>query len=192
MASDPVSPAQKGEEIMAKKDKHKDGAHVSVRTAGAKALARTGEPTRLPARATEHPLRWLRQEMDAVFDRFFSRWPGPSEWGLASEWFWDVDVQDTDKEVVVRAEAPGFEAGDFDIQVSGNTLTIRAEHKHEAEKEQEGYRYTERRFGRYQRSIPLPAAVQADKAEAHYRNGVLELRLPMTEDAQRRRIEVKG
>jgi HSP20 family protein len=176
---------------MAKRDKKKDGAPVAVRPAEPKLSARTGEAAWLPARSAAHPLRWLREEMDAVFDRFFSRWPGPSEWGLASQWFWDVDVEDTDKEIVVRAEAPGFEAKDFDIQVSGNTLTIRAEHKVEAEGEQEGHRYTERRYGRYQRSIPLPAPVEAEKAAAHYRNGVLELRLPRTEEAQRRRIEVK-
>lgn len=177
---------------MAKREKGKNAAQVPVRTGGPKAPARTGEASWLTARPTEHPLRWPRAEMDAVFDRFFSCWPGPSEWGLAPEWFWDVDVEDTDKEIVVRAEAPGFEARDFDIQVSNSTLMIRAEHTREAEKEQEGYRYAERRSGRYQRSIPLPAPVQADKAEAHYRNGVLELRLPRTEEAQRRRIQVKA
>jgi HSP20 family protein len=102
-----------------------------------------------------------------------------------------VNVEDTDKEIVIRAEAPGFEPQDFDIHISGNTLTIQAEHKHEAEEKQGEYRYTERRYGRFQRSIPLSTAVNADKVETRYHNGVLEMRLPRTEEAPRRRIDVK-
>src|SRR5262249_43702313 len=137
-----------------------------------------------PARRSEHPLSRLRDEMDAVFDRFFRGWPAPLEW-VQPERFWDVDVQDTDKEIVVRAEAPGFEAKDFDVDISGNTLMIRAEHRQEAEEKQEGYRSMERRYSRFQRSIPLSTAVDAGKVEARYRNGVLEVRLPRTEETQK-------
>lgn len=150
------------------------------------------EPSRPPAPTGQHPLSRLRDEMDALFDRFFTRWPAPAEWDWGLERSWGVDVQDTDKEILVRAEAPGFEPKDFDIHVSGNLLTIKAEHKQETEEKQGEFRTWERRFGRFQRSLPLPAAVDADKVEAHYRNGVLELRLPRTEEAQRRRIEVKA
>jgi HSP20 family protein len=147
----------------------------------------------------EHPLGQFREEMDRLFDRFFARWPSPfegawptpAEWGRDPERLWGLDLEDTGNEILVRAEAPGFEPKDFDVHLSGNTLTIRAEHKHEAEEKQEGYRYSERRYGRFQQSVPLPAAVEADKVEAHYRNGVLELRLPRTEPIQRKRIEVK-
>jgi HSP20 family protein len=58
-------------------------------------------------------------------------------------------------------------------------------------KTDEGYRYSERNFASYQRSVPLSTAVESDKIEAHYRNGVLELRLPRTEGVEKRRIEVK-
>jgi len=151
----------------------------------------TTGPSRLPARMFEHPLQQFRGELDALFDRFFSGWPTLTDRGRGRDWLWDVDVEETDKDILVRAEAPGFEPKDFDIHVSGNTLTIRAEHKQEVEEKQEGFHYRERRFGRFQRSIPLPATVDADKVEAHYRNGVLELRLARTEEAQRKRIEVK-
>jgi HSP20 family protein len=145
-----------------------------------------------PAREAAHPLARLRDEMDALFDRFFTRWPAPAEWDWGLERMWGVDVEDTDKEILVRAEAPGFEPKDFDIHVSGNMLTIRAEHRHESEQKEGQFRSWERRYGRFQRMIPLPAAIDADKVEAHYHNGVLKLRLPRTEEAQRRRIEVKG
>jgi HSP20 family protein len=138
-----------------------------------------------------HPLTRLREEMDALFGRFFRGWPDLPGWSWGPERFWDVDVKETDNEVVIRAEAPGFEPKDFDIDVGGNTLTIRAEHKEEAEQKEEGYRSWERRYGRFQRSIPLSTAVDADKVEARYHSGVLEVHLPRMEPSTRRRIEVK-
>jgi len=153
---------------------------------------RVNEPAKPLARTTEHPLSRLRDEIDSLFGRFFGGWSAPLDWGQGQQRFWDMDVQETDREILVRAEAPGFEAKDFDIHVSGNTLTISAEHKEEAEQAQGTYRTWERRYGRFQRSVPLPAAVNADQVEATYRNGVLELRLPRAEEARRRRIEVKS
>ena len=172
---------------MAKRDKEGDGAQAPARRTESRHPARAAEQERLPARRSDYPLGWLRDEIEAMF----GRWPAPREQGWAAGRFWNVDVEDTDKEVVVHAEAPGFEAKDFDIHVSGNMLTIQAEHKHEEEKQEKGYHYAERRYGRFQRTIPLPSEVDAGKAEAHYRNGVLELHLPRTEEAQRQRIEVK-
>jgi HSP20 family protein len=182
---------------MAQRNKGKDGngARTQPQAGERQNLPAPAEPARPPARTAGHPLGRLRDEIDALFERFFGSfggWPAPSEWDWASGRFWDVDVQDTDKEILVRAEAPGFDAKDFDVSVSGNTLTIRAEHKQEAEQKQGEYRSWERRYGRFERSIPLPAAIDADRVEAHYRNGVLELRLPRTEEAKRRRIEVKA
>src|SRR4051794_1308763 len=86
----------------------------------------------------EFPLNRIRDEFDALFDRYFTNWPAPFEgWGL--------DVEDVGNEVVVRAEAPGFEAGDFDIQISGNLLTLRAEQKkEEKEQKEKGSFFTER------------------------------------------------
>jgi len=147
---------------------------------------------RNPARAGEHPLTRLRQEIDSLFDHFFSRWPGQGHWDWPMERMWGMDVQETDNEILVRAEAPGFEPKDFDIQVEGNVLTIRAEHRQEAEEKEGEGRTWQQSYGRMQRSIMLPAAVDPNKVEAHYRNGILELRLPRSEEAQRRRIEVKA
>ena len=91
---------------MAKRDKEKDGAQ-----------APSAEQSRLPARTTEYPrpAPWwpehsfgrLRDEIDALFDRFFGGWPAPRERGWAPERYWGVDVEDTDNEVVVRTEVRG-------------------------------------------------------------------------------------
>jgi HSP20 family protein len=139
----------------------------------------------------EHPLNRFRDEFDSLFDRFFGGWPGSMMGPWEAQPFWGVDVQENDKEVSLRFEAPGFEVGDFDVQVSGNTLTARAERKQEAKDKEDKERpsYSERRF---QRSVTLPAGTDATKAEAHYRNGVLELRLPRSQEAQPKRIAVQG
>jgi HSP20 family protein len=131
----------------------------------------------------EHPLSQLRNDFNTLFDQFFGGW------NLEGNGHgWGVDVQDSGKEVLVKAEAPGFEAGEFDVQVSGDVLTIRAHHKEESG-DKEHPRTVERRL---ERSVMLPAGVDAEKVEAHYRNGMLELKLARTEAAQAKRIEVKA
>lgn len=142
--------------------------------------------------APAHPLSRLRDEFEGLIDRFLSSWPAPFEPGRGLEHFWGLDVEDTDNEVVVRAEVPGFEAEDFNVQVSGNVLKIHAEQKHEAEEEAAGERERERRYARYQRSITLPEGVDRDKAEARYHSGVLEVRLPKNPEARSKHISVKG
>jgi HSP20 family protein len=176
---------------MAKREKEGDGAHTAAHTPQQRLPARAAERQQLPAVPTEHPLRRLRDEMDQLFDRFFGPWPAAWQPMGHSERLWDVDVQEADNEIVVRAEAPGFEAKEFDIHISGNTLSIQAEHKEEGEEKEEGYRQWHRRYGRFQRSIPLSTAVDPDKVDAKYRNGILEVHLPRTEPSPRRRIEVK-
>jgi len=143
------------------------------------------------AGTSQYPLNRLRDEIATVFDQFFGRSLTGEPWGM--EQFWGTDLEEKDNEVIVRAEAPGFEPAEFDISASGNVLTIRAEHKEGMEKEGEEKESRPRQWGyrRFERSVTLPTGVDAEKAEAHYRNGVLELHLPRTEEARPRRIAVK-
>src|SRR5436309_10387627 len=136
----------------------------------------------------EHPLAQMRDEFDALFNRFFGNWPVafPTDWDQPMS---DFDTQETENEIVVRAEAPGFEPDDFDVQVRGDTVVIRAERKQEPQEQQNGGSYFERR--RFERSFTVPFGADVDKVEAKYRNGVLELHFPRTPEAQGRRIEVK-
>lgn len=143
-------------------------------------------------RESDFPLSQLRQEFDAIFDRFFRGFPTPFRGDWPTERFWGLDLDDTGNEFVVRAEAPGFEANDFDIQVSGNLLTIQAERKGDKEEKKGDYHYTEHSYGQFQRSVTLPAGVDTDKVEARYRNGILELHLPKTPEALGKRIDVKS
>jgi HSP20 family protein len=177
---------------MAKRDK--DTAKMPVKTAerAQSLVPDSGSSQPLARGAFEHPLIRLRAEMDSLFDHFFTDWPTFADCGGTVEKMWGLDVDENERDVVVRAEVPGFKPDDFDVHVSGNMLTIKAEHKEGVSKTEEGYRYFERNVSRYQRSVPLSTPVASDKIEAHYRNGVLELRLPRTENVEKRRIEVKS
>jgi len=126
------------------------------------------------------PFGWFPREFASLFDRAFPAWPVPFEarWGLETE--------ELENEYVVRAEVPGFEASELDISMTGNVLTIRAEHR-PAEKEAPA----ERPYGRLERTITLPAGVNPEGITAFYRNGVLEVHLPKAAEALTRRIAVK-
>jgi HSP20 family protein len=128
----------------------------------------------------------LRSEFDRLFDDIFHGWPAlGGERGST----WDVDVQDREDEIVVRADAPGFEPSDFDVEIRGDNLVLCACQKEEESSEASGYRWQQREL---YRSIPLPADVDADKIDAKYHSGVLTITLPKSEPAKTRKIEIKG
>jgi HSP20 family protein len=103
-----------------------------------------------------------------------------------------LDLYETDDNLVVETSLPGINPDDVDISIVGNTLTIKGETKHEAEKEEKGrYHYRERRYGAFRRSIILPTGVNTDAAEAVFEKGVLKLTLPKVEEAKPKRIQVK-
>jgi HSP20 family protein len=129
----------------------------------------------------------LRDEFERMFDRLVGGWP--AFWkGAGNGWVWDVDVRDTDEAIVVRAEAPGFDAGDFDLQVLDDRLVLRAAKKVEA-KGKEG-KVEEYRAQEYFESVMLPAEIDKDKVEAKYHNGVLTVTVPKTAKAKAKRIPV--
>lgn len=142
-------------------------------------------------------LAQLRDDFDAFMKRFFdapllsNRLVGdrPALWEASQQaWNWDLGWEDKDKEYVVRAELPGFDPDDFDVKLSGNALTVRAEHKEETKGENGGSSY---RYGTFTRTFTLPHGVDENKVEARYHSGVLEVHLPKTEEARGRRIEVR-
>ena len=100
------------------------------------------------------------------------------------------EVEETDKEIVVRVEAPGMEKEDCRITIEGNMLSLSGEKRFEREAGDSTYYVMERAYGAFQRTIPLPRNVDADKAEASYRNGVLTVRLPKVDGESGRDILV--
>lgn len=100
------------------------------------------------------------------------------------------EVYDGDDEVVVRIEAPGMEPGDFDLQVVEDALVISGEKQLQRERSEGRYRLTECAYGSFRRVLPLPDEVDADRARASYRRGVLRIELPRASSRRRRSIKV--
>jgi HSP20 family protein len=132
----------------------------------------------------EHPLERLRRDFDTLFGRLWGGLLAPFDRDVEPMRVWDFGVTENDREVVVRAEVPGFEPNELDVRIDNGVLIIKAE------KEQKGDGQEEYRS--FYRSITLPPGIDADKAQATYRNGVLELHIPRAEGAQPKRIQVQG
>jgi HSP20 family protein len=136
------------------------------------------------------PLKRLQEDIDRLFEEPFGGWLAPTQ-GFFEGWGPTVDVCEDKDNVFVKAELPGMKKEDIAVSMTGEMLNISGERKEEAEfKDAQSYR-SERYFGRFQRSIRLPAAVEAGKIEAHYKDGVLTVTCPKTEDAKRKQVEIK-
>ncbi|MEX2490969.1 MAG: Hsp20/alpha crystallin family protein [Nitrospirales bacterium] len=101
-----------------------------------------------------------------------------------------VDVFEEPEEVIMKAEIPGLAKEDLKIDLSDSILTISGEKKKEEDVKEEDYTYSERSYGTFSRSLQLPCAVKADKVKATFKNGVLEVKLPKTDEAKKRRVTV--
>lgn len=142
-----------------------------------------------------------RDEFDRWFDRMaeeFWRRPFPSL--FHPERWWPartvsvpmpaLDAYEEKDEVVVKAELPGMAKEEVEVNLAGSTLTIKGEKKKEEEIKEEEYRYRERSYGSFVRSVELPCEVKADQVKATFKDGVLEVRLPKTEEARKRSVTV--
>ncbi len=102
-----------------------------------------------------------------------------------------VDVIDEDDALRVVAELPGLSPEDFRVEAEGRRVHLSGERKSHHQERRRDHTYTECNYGSFSRVIPLPCEVLPDKAEASYRDGLLQLRLPKTETAKARRVRVK-
>lgn len=128
----------------------------------------------------------LRDEVNRLFD--FS-WPA-FESGFSSTWTPALDVFDDKDSLVVKVELPGLKKEEIDISLHEGVLTISGERKRETESQEgESFR-SERYFGKFQRSVTLPATVDSTKVTAAYKDGVLTVELPKAEEAKPKQIAV--
>lgn len=127
------------------------------------------------------PIARFRSEMDKLFDDFFTGFEFPTFFGRRAEMFSpSVDVQDTDKEIKVSAELPGMDEKDIEITLERDSITIKGKKKDEKEEKGEGFYRSERSYGSFSRTIPIPVEIEADKASAHFKKGVLTVTIPKT------------
>jgi HSP20 family protein len=146
----------------------------------------------------QDPVLALQDEIDNLFDDFFNRPFGllrrPSRgFETLRKFSPSIDVSETAKQVNIKAELPGMEADDIDLEVRDEMVLIRGEKKSEREQKDEQFYRLERSYGSFHRSIPLPAEIDVDKAKANFKNGVLSIKLPKVKPSQpRRKIDVKA
>jgi len=129
----------------------------------------------------------LRDEMDRIFD---FAWPTRDS-GLFSGWSPALDVHDEKDNFVVHVELPGMKKEDISLSLHDGVLTVSGERKEERERSEEGQTFrSERYFGKFQRSVTLPALVDASKVAASYKDGILTVHLPKSEEAKPKQIAV--
>ena len=163
--------------------------------------------TRPPVQESEskklaHPRQFRPfEEMERMFGNMFPRgrmrpleweWPSWSDFGgMAEGWAPKLDIIERDNEVMVRAELAGVDKKDIDVSVSDNTVTIRGHTKSEHKEEKGDYYRCEITQGEFARTASLPCEVDGDRAEAHFSDGMLELKIPKMEHSKRRTIKVQ-
>ena len=140
--------------------------------------------------------RWER-DMDRMMDDFLGRrfrpwWP--DRWLRSDELEIRapvIDLYEEKEDIVVKAELPGMTKENIEVNLTDHTLTIKGEKKKEEEIKEENYFRAERSYGSFRRALELPKDVHGDKVKASFKNGILEVRLPKTEQAKTKEMKVK-
>jgi HSP20 family protein len=138
------------------------------------------------------PFRELATMQDRV-NRLFEdvmKSPQRSEETLNASWAPAVDIYETDKEIVLKAELPEMQEKDIDIKVEDNVLSITGERRMEKEVKEENYHRIERSYGSFNRSFTLPRTVDREGIKAAYKDGVLKVTLPKKEETKPKQIKI--
>jgi len=144
--------------------------------------------TQLTRRTPNRTVRDLQREVDSIFDQFFGR---ESDGDTSTVWAPRTDLSETDDAFRIRLDVPGMTKDDIAINLQNNTLTVSGERSSERQEDGEEYVRMERAFGNFHRTFTLPDAVDLDRVEATYDEGVLTINVPKTEKSTRRQIEIK-
>jgi HSP20 family protein len=132
----------------------------------------------------------IRDEFDRLFDRMTRQFSAVADFNGGSGWRWGLQVDDQADAITVRAEAPGYEAGDFDIRVQDNRLVMRAAKKVETRGEKG--KIEEYREQSCYESITLPSGIDREKIDAKYHNGILTVIIPKTAEGKGKKVAVKA
>ena len=176
---------------MAEKEKEaKESTEIEVKSPTSKEVA-------APGRGALRPFWDLDTDFDRLFENFFHRgWLSPLRMEMPSlrESFGEkmpkVNVIEREDEFQVEAELPGMEKDDVEVSVTPSSLTIKASTRKETKEEKGDYHRREIHAGHYSRTLPLPSGVETDKTKAKFKNGVLTLTMPKSEEAKTRSIKI--
>ena len=145
-------------------------------------------------------VRWRRRndldpfndliDLQSNINRLFNMSLGGRGAAQPVAWTPNVDIYKEDDSFVMKTELPGLQKEDIDVSVQDNVVTLKGEKKYEKEIDEENYYHSERSFGSFQRSFELPAPVEREKVKASFKDGVLEVKLPLAEEAKPKQIQV--
>lgn len=130
----------------------------------------------------------LKEDL-SLLEQFFKKFEGRQKTSFVLSP--NIDIYEKNNNLIVEADLPGFKPEDIEIELKNNNLTIRAETKEEKEQQKENFWQKERHHGIIQRTIALPVAVDNEKVEAKFKNGVLKIILPKKEKAKSIKINIK-
>ncbi len=145
-------------------------------------------------------LRWepfmdlvsLQEKMNKLFEDTVSPYAGKGAEIPTGTWYPAVDILETDKDIVIKAELPGINLSDVNLEIADNMLSLKGERKFEKETKKENYHKVERSYGSFHRSFTLPGSVDQSKISAKLKDGILEVTLPKVENLKPKQIPVES
>ncbi len=147
-------------------------------------------------------VKWRGREWDPLreigeWQRHMSDWFDnsietlPERISKEATWAPSMDISEDKEAITIKVDLPGVKQQDIDIEVTGKTLTFKGERKSEEEKKDKNYHRVERFYGSYSRSVTLPDYADMGRIKAEYKNGVLEMSIPKTEESKPKQIKVE-
>jgi HSP20 family protein len=148
--------------------------------------------SRSPVRTEESPLVTLRSEIDRMFDAVMRDPFGALDWAFQGgrEWTPTVDIAESEDEFTVRAEIPGIDPKDLNVNITGNQLVLAGEKKQWSEKKEKDFYQSESRSGFFRRTIQIPPSVDTEKVDAEYKDGVLAIHLKKTQTTPPKKVDI--
>jgi HSP20 family protein len=142
-------------------------------------------------------LERMEHRMRDLFDRFrdegfFGAWDWDRPFRKMEGWEPAIESHVENGNLVVKADLPGIDPKEISISVTGNQLTIEGERKEEEKKEEKDYVYRELSYGKFSRTMELPAGVDADKVKAEYKDGVLKVTMPAPKEIAAKKIQIEA
>ena len=137
----------------------------------------------------------IRKQMDSLFEDMLT--VGDRDWmglhGIGGMWTPAVELKEDDNELVLKAEIPGLDVDDLDVEVSEDRVTISGEHKEEesTEDKEKNYFRSEFHYGKFERVIPLPMYINTDEIKSDFKHGILTLTMPKLKDESKKAVKVQ-
>jgi HSP20 family protein len=147
----------------------------------------------IPSRPFGDVSRW-EQDMERFFENFLGAKVRPMDerwWSARSSGIPAVDLYEENGDIVAKADLPGLTREDVQINITDHLLTIKGEKKQQEEEREKDYYRSERLYGAFARTLPLPTEINPQKVRATFKNGVLEVRLPKSDEAKKKEIKVR-